>query len=139
RPLCQLVDRSECLPEQLGALSAVLVESLLSRARVQDAREERLRDGIVELARDAAALLHGALVLTPFRFGQLLDRALPLTDDGAQEQRGQRRDEDVELRAERSIVDRLLVERADPVGRDADGDRSGDGRAQGHPGWAEAK
>ena len=56
-------------------------------------------------------------------------------DHGAQEQRRQRSDGDVELRAERPVVDRLLGERADVVGRYPDrhsrGDRDGERRPGG--------
>src|SRR5262249_57903394 len=107
--LRQLVDRSQRLPEPV--VGAVVLERLLRRAGVQHAREERLRNRVVQLAGDAAALLQATLLLPPLRLRELLGRATPLGDDRAQEQRRQGRDEHVELSAEGAVGDRLLVER----------------------------
>ena len=120
RPAGEVADRAEGLGEGPGSAHALLLERALRGARVQDRGEQRLGDGVVQVARDPVPLLHRLLSLVALRLGQREGRPLALADDRAEEQRRERRHGDVELRAERPVVDGLLEERPDVVGRDAD-------------------
>ena len=116
----QLSDRAQGPPERAGRAHALLLDRLLGGAGVQGRREQRLGDGVVQIARDPVPLLDGLLALVPLRLGQLRGGPLALADDGAQEERRERRDGDVDLRAQGPVVDRLLEERPDVVGGDPD-------------------
>ncbi len=65
----------------------------------------------MQVTGDPVPLLDGLLALVPLRLGQLGGGSLALAHDGAQEQGRERRHEDVDLRAQGPVVDRLLVER----------------------------
>ena len=116
----QLSDRGQGSPERAGRAHALLLDRLLGGAGVQSRREQRLGDGVVQIACDPVPLLDGLLALVPLRLGQLRGGPLALADDGAQEERRERRDGDVDLRAQGPVVDRLLEERPDVVGGDSD-------------------
>ena len=75
----------------------------------------------MEIARDPVPLLQGPLAHTEPRLGQLHGGSLTLADNGAEEERRQRRNGDVGLRAQGPVVDRLLEERPEIVGGHADG------------------
>jgi len=74
----------------------------------------------VQIARDPVSLLDGLLAFVPLRFGELGGGSPALADDGAQQERRQRRDGDVDLRAERPVVDGLRVEGSHVIGCDPD-------------------
>src|SRR5256885_3462324 len=80
RLLRELVNRPQRLPEPFGLIAVLGVENLLGRPCMQHAREERLRDGIVELARDSPALFQSALRLAPPRLDELCGRAFAFAD-----------------------------------------------------------
>ena len=116
----QLSDRCQGPPEGAGRAHVLLLDRLLGGASVQGRREQGLGDGVVQVAGDPVPLLDGLLALVPLRLGQLGGGSLAFAHDGAQEQRRQRRHEDVDLRAQGPVVDRLLVERPDVIGGDSD-------------------
>src|SRR5829696_7223579 len=132
-PPAQVRNCTEGAADAAGWIAALLDQSLLGRACVQYPREEGLRHGIVEISSDATAFLRRPFALIPACVGQLPGGSFPFADDAAHEQRRQRRDPDVELRAQCPVVDGLLGERAEFVGGYADchtgGDRDGKRRA----------
>ena len=67
----QLADRLQVPREPAVGARALLRERLLGGAGVQQRREQRLRDGVVQVARDPVALLHRLLALAALGLGQL--------------------------------------------------------------------
>src|SRR5215212_2414114 len=106
----QLRDRAQALPQLRVSRVLFAVELPLGDSRVQHAREQRLRDGVVQVARDAAPVLERTVALAAPGRDQLGARALAVADGGAEEERGQGADEDVQLRVKRAVVDRLAEE-----------------------------
>jgi len=77
---------------------------------VEDAREKRLRDGVVQVARNPPALFQSPLAFPALRLRRLGGRAFAFADGRAEEETGERDDEDVELRAHSPLVNRLAEE-----------------------------
>src|SRR5262249_14864767 len=122
-----------------GRIGPVLLERLFGGTGVQSGREQRLRDRIVEVASYSAALLECTLPLSAMRLRKRFGGSLSLGDQRAQKQGRQRSNDDVELRAQSSMVDWLSEERPHLMGGDPDrhqrSDRDGDGRS----GWSQPK
>jgi hypothetical protein len=106
--LGELSDCAEGLCDAPRRGRVVLPERLLRCACVKYRGEQRLGDRIVEIASDPAPLLQRPLALVSASFGEIPGRSLAFAHHCAEEQRGQRSDGDVELRAQRPVVDRLL-------------------------------
>src|SRR5829696_240344 len=137
--LGELRDRIEGFTDTPGGAGLLVHKGLLRRAGVQHRREQGLGDRVVQVASYPPPLLHGTFALVSACFGQVTGGSLALADNGTQEQRRQCRDGDVELRAERPMVDRLLEKWADIVGRYADRNRRRDRDREGGPGRPESK
>ena len=114
-------------------------QSLLRGACMQYRREQGLRYRIVEISSYPPPFLHRPCALRSAGFGELPGGSFPLAHQGAQEQRRQRRDPDVQLRAERAVVDRLLGKGPEVVGRYTDRHARGDRNGQRRAGKAESE
>ena len=119
RALREVRDRAQRLAERVRAHRRA-PELLLSGTRLEVRGEERLGDRVVQIARDPVPLLDGPLVLAPLRLtSAAAERARSLTTAQRNSVVSGGHD-DVNLCAERPVVDRLLEERPHLVGRDAD-------------------
>jgi hypothetical protein len=67
----QLTDLAQLRAQLLGGIGSVLRERPLCGSDVQDCGEQRLRDGVVQVAANAVSFLGGALALAALRLGQL--------------------------------------------------------------------
>ncbi len=139
RACSQLGDRTQGAGDRPLGIEPLFLEIPLRGARMENGREQRLRDGIVEFACDAVALRDRPVALPLLRLLELRDRTLPLADERPDEQRRERGDGDVELRAQRLVVDRLPEERAELVRRERDGRPGREHDRERCPGGAEAQ
>src|SRR5215211_38253 len=94
-PAGEIADRAE-VPADRARPVFVLAEGLLRTADVQRGGEQRLGNGVVQIARDAVTLLRRQLTLAALRVRQVTGGAFALADDGAEEEGGEGRDGDVE-------------------------------------------
>ena len=117
----QFRDRVQGAGDRPVGVEPLLLEIPLGGARMQERsrraparpnREGRVRCGGAPRSRPVSLPL--------LRLGERRDRALPLADEGADEQRRQRSHGDVELGAQRLVVDRLPEEWAKLVRREPD-------------------
>ena len=137
-PLRQFSDGDKSFSQ--AAISACIAcECVLSRPYLQDAREESLRDRVVQVARDSPPLLEGSLAFPEPRLGQLTSGSFALGHHCAEKERGQRTDDNVELRTQRTLVDRLAGECAHVVGSETDRQRGHDQVRKGHSRCAESE
>src|SRR5438874_2045520 len=116
----ELPDRGKCACDRARHADLVIPEGLLGRPRLQDRREKRLRDRVVEVPRNSVTLRERLPAFAALRLDERGGRLLALAQQRREQQRGQRDDADVELRPERLAVDLLTGERAEIVRRQAD-------------------
>ena len=89
RALCQVADRRQHLPELVREVASFFREHSLGCARVEHAREQRLRHRVVQVAGDAAPFLEAAFRLTPLGLGELCGRAPQPAVEGHEAQFGE--------------------------------------------------